>query len=154
VSTQSEIRFSFEKAPSVLFSVIHRPVALVHIYAKQLRIWIPVWGIVDTGADYTLLPKGYAQRLGIDLRKDCKVFKTTGVGGQQKSYILREGKIKIGSFERTIPIGFLEKSDIPPLLGRQGLLETFELIFKDMRRFLEIYNHKDEVLDIFRENQQ
>ena len=30
--------------------------------------------IVDTGADYTLLPRFLAEDLKIDLEKDCKVF--------------------------------------------------------------------------------
>lgn len=41
--------------------------------------------IVDTGADYTLLPRFMAEKLGINLEKDCKDFTTFGVGGGRKS---------------------------------------------------------------------
>lgn len=125
-----EIRFRFEKAISSIFSAIFRPIAQAHFYGKS-GIWIPVWGIVDTGADYTLLPKGYAEKLGVNLKRDCKVYKTLGIGGQEKSYIYPHGRIRMGQFERKAPIGFLERIDVPPLFGRQGFLETFELIFKN-----------------------
>ena len=137
---QNEIRFSFEKTSSSIFTSVFRPIAQIHFRARQSNFWVPVWGIVDTGADYILLPKGYAQKLEINLSRDCRIYKTLGIGGQERSCIYLNAKIRIGSFERTAPIGFLERNDIPPLFGRQGFLETFELIFK---------NHET----IFRENQ-
>lgn len=128
---QKVITFPFEKVRSKIFTQILRPVAQVFFYSRLTKIWIPVWGIVDSGADYTLLPRGYAQKFGIDLKKDCKEYSTFGVGGEEKSYIFNQGLLKIGDWERTAPIGFLAKTDIPPLFGRQGFLETFEVTFKN-----------------------
>ncbi len=125
-----EIRFQFEQFTSSIFPIIYRPVIRVHLKSKK-GIWIPARGIVDTGADYTLLPKWYAQKLGIDLKKDCVVQKSMGIGGEEKSYVYLNAKVKVGNFTRIIPVGFLDREDIPPLFGRQGLLETFELIFKN-----------------------
>lgn len=85
--------------------------------------------IIDTGADYSLLPKYFAERLSIKLKKDCQLFKTAGIGGEEKVYFLNSLKVKIGSWERNIPVGFLDKDNIPPLLGRHLFLETFETIF-------------------------
>ena len=85
--------------------------------------------IVDTGADYTLLPYFYAYDLGINLKKDCKPYSTPGVGGKEKVYIFKKAKVKLGNWERMIPVGFLERDNIPPLLGRQGFLETFNVLF-------------------------
>lgn len=85
--------------------------------------------IVDTGADYTLLPRFMANKLGIDLEKDCKIFSTFGVGGAERVYFLNKIRAKLGVWERIIPIGFLERDEIPPLLGRHQFLETFETLF-------------------------
>lgn len=85
--------------------------------------------IVDTGADYTLLPRFMASILGIDLEKDCRIFKTLGVGGEERVYFLPKIKAKLGDWERTIPIGFLERNEIPPLMGRHQFFETFETNF-------------------------
>ena len=125
------IKFPFEKRPSPYFKTIYRPVALAEFYSKNLDLWVSAWCIVDTGADYTLLPAGYADKLSINLKKDCDFIKTLGVGGEGKGYLYRGGKIRIGDWEAVAPIGFLETEDVPPLLGRQSLLETLEVTFKD-----------------------
>lgn len=85
--------------------------------------------IVDSGADYTLLPRYLAHELGIDLEKDCKLFNTFGVGGTERVYFLPKIEVRIGNWKRIIPIGFLERNEIPPLFGRHLFLETFETLF-------------------------
>lgn len=85
--------------------------------------------IVDTGADYTLLPRFMAHELGISLETDCKTFSTYGVGGGERVYFLPNIKVRLGKWKRTIPVGFLERNEIPPLMGRHLFLETFETLF-------------------------
>lgn len=121
--------FPFEKRPSSIFKEVFRPVAQVFLYSEAKKVWYEIWMIIDTGADYTLLPGHLADRLGIDLNKECQRFKTSGIGGEEKVYIKKNLKVKIGNWERTVPVGFLDKDNIPPLLGRQGFLETFEVLF-------------------------
>ena len=128
---QNEVQFNFEQTPSPIFGSVFRPIALVHFYARKTDVWIPVWGIVDSGADYTLLPKGYAEKLGIDLIKDCQEYATFGIGGEEKSRIFKSAILRIGDWKRKAPIGFLGTNDVPPLFGRQGFLETFEIILKN-----------------------
>ncbi len=123
------LTFPFEKSLSPIFGTIHRPVAKVYFFSQAKKRWYETWMIVDTGADYTLLPKYFAARLGVDLSKDCQVFRTAGIGGEEKVYLLRKTKVKIGQWERDVPVGFLQRDDIPPLLGRQLFLETFEVSF-------------------------
>ena len=123
------LSFPFEKRFSPLLGEIYRPIAKVLFYSAGKNRWYEVWMIVDSGADYTILPKYFAQRLGVDLKKDCRVFKTSGIGGEEKVYFLAGIKIKIGHWERNIPVGFLNKDEIPPLLGRHKFLETFEVLF-------------------------
>lgn len=128
---QNEVQFSFEKAPSSIFGYVFRPIALVYFYSKKTNVWIPVWGIVDSGADYTLLPRGYAEKLGIDLIRNCEEYKTFGIGGEEKSKIFKHAILRIGNWTRKAPIGFLGSNDIPPLFGRQGFPETFEVVLKN-----------------------
>ena len=85
--------------------------------------------IADTGADYTLLPKFLADQLGIDLNKDCQPFTSYGVGGNQKVYLFPSLRIRLGEWERRIPVGFLDKDAVPPLLGRHKALEKFNTLF-------------------------
>lgn len=85
--------------------------------------------LVDTGADYTLLPHVYASHLGIQVERECRVFETMGIGGRERVYLLQRWPIRLGVWRREIPIGFLTRNDVPPLLGRQACLETFKVTF-------------------------
>ena len=121
------VTFSYEKSSSSILGTVYRPLAQVLFYSEPTQSWIKVDMLVDTGADYSLLPKYLAEELGINLKKDCQALKTRGVGGNQKVYFLEKIKVKIGEMERMIPVGFLDSNDIPPLLGRHQFLETFEV---------------------------
>ena len=103
--------------------------AQVFFWSEKEKHWSEIWMIVDTGADYTLLPRYLAADLGVNLEKDCKVFSTQGIGGNERVYFLPKIKVKLGKWERVIPIGFLERNEIPPLMGRHLFLETFEALF-------------------------
>lgn len=124
-----KLNFPFQKKRSDIFGTIHRPVAYVNFWSTVINNWVRVAMIVDTGADYTLLPHFYAHDLGINLKKDCKSHFTFGIGGRERVHIFKEARVKLGSWERTIPVGFLERDNIPPLLGRQDFLEVFDIRF-------------------------
>ncbi len=83
--------------------------------------------IVDTGADYTLLPRYESENLGINLETECHPFLTEGVGGSETMYLLKRCRVKLGERELFIPLGFLDRDNIPPLPGRQDFLETFRM---------------------------
>ena len=123
------LKFLFRKESSTILGTIHRPIAKVLFLSKKGNYWSEIWMIVDTGADYTLLPRYVAHDLQIDLEKECKVLLTQGIGGAEKVYFLPKITVKLGEWERTIPVGFLERDGIPPLMGRHLFFETFEATF-------------------------
>ncbi len=127
------VTFPFEKVYSTLFGTIYRPAAWVEFWSKKTNNWIGIWMVVDTGADYSLLPGYMSEYIGIDRKKDCKKLSTYGVGGSENVYLLEKAKVKLGQWEIQAPIGFFEKDSVPPLLGRQGFMEKFATLF---------YNHK------------
>lgn len=125
------ISFPFKEENSPIFGKIRRPIAQVYFNDKKHDLWQPVTMIVDTGADYTLLPLFLAEELGVDLGKDCKTITTQGVGGTSKVYLLKNKiEARIGDLKRQIPLGFLDNDYIPPLLGRQEFFETFKVVFE------------------------
>ncbi len=123
------LTFPFEKSSSPILGKIYRPIAQVFFFSKIKNRWYGAWMIVDTGADYTLLPKYFSVRLGVNLKKDCKVFKTAGIGGEEKVYLLKGARVKLGKWEKRIPVGFLDRDEVPPLLGRYSFMEKFETLF-------------------------
>lgn len=125
-----KILFPYEEKRSNIFKVVKRPIALVDIWSTNLNKFLTYSFIVDTGADYTLLPKTIAKDLGIDILKDCYPYESKGIGGKEQVYFLKKKiSIMIGEVKRQIPIGFLQRDDIPPLLGRHQCLDTFEVLF-------------------------
>ncbi|OGM18493.1 hypothetical protein A2686_02710 [Candidatus Woesebacteria bacterium RIFCSPHIGHO2_01_FULL_38_10] len=116
---------------------IYRPYAIVYIYSKLRNKWQPIETVIDSGADYTLLPKRYAGILGINLT-DSNVESTIGVGGSETVYQYQNLTVKIGDYQIRIPAGFLERDDIPSLLGRLDCLEKLRLIFENKESRFEI----------------
>jgi len=123
------LAFKFEEIPSEIFGNIYRPYARVLFKIKGTDQWENIRMVVDTGADYTILPKFYAGILNIDLAKDCVIHTTFGVGGAETVYLYKGMAVKLGEFERMIPVGFLGNDDVPPLLGRHEFMETFKTLF-------------------------
>lgn len=124
------VKFSFEDAGDGTFGRIFRPVAKVTFHSPNTEKIVDVWMIIDTGADYTILPRHFSEKLRISLERDCTKDTTTGVGGDKTVYLCKfKIKVQIGPLERSIPIAFLDSNEIPPLLGRIGFLETFNTEF-------------------------
>ncbi len=121
------VSFPFETRHSSVFKIVSRPIAVVSFWSKVISDWTRITMVVDTGADYTILPRNEAINLGIDLLKDCVRFQTYGVGGKETVYLRRSWKVKLGNIELSVPIGFLDTDDIPPLLGRQDFLEKLDI---------------------------
>ena len=130
--------FPYEDKPSTLFEGLKRPVADVKFWSAKRKRWLICRMVVDTGADYSVLPETFARDLAIDLKKECLTIKTAGVGGEQKVYLLKKKILtKVGSSRKRIPLGFLARGnnqyEIPPLLGRYKALDSFGVCFKNFR---------------------
>lgn len=132
------VSFPFNYIYKTKIGRIYRPYAIVYAYSEIRKKWQPIEMVVDTGADYSLFPKRYSFIFGIDLKKDCMADTTLGVGGTEKVYQYKNLPIKIGNWQRKIPIGFLERDDIPPLLGRLECLEVFRLVFENKESLFEL----------------
>ena len=124
------VSFPYEIKPSSIFGSIRRPIAEVSFWSSERKKWFIYTMIVDTGADYTIFPLKVSFDLGIDIEKDCTQYFTRGIGGSEKVYFYNKKlSVKVGTHQIKIPIGFLERDDIPPLLGRYKCLDLFDALF-------------------------
>lgn len=131
--------FPFARIGKTYLGEIFRPYALVEFGSDRINWWVPIQAVIDTGADYTLLPKRLSSFLGVDIASECIAQATQGVGGMETIYLLKKGvKIKIGKWQKEIPVGFLERDDIPTLLGRLECLEVFTLLLDKKKANFEI----------------
>lgn len=125
-----DVKFSFEDAGRSYFGRVFRPIAKVSIQSPKSALWADTWMVVDTGADFTILPRYLSKDLEISLERDCVKDVTAGVGGQRTIYLVKSKiKARIGSLERMIPLAFIDTNEVPALLGRLGFLETFDTEF-------------------------
>ena len=123
-------KFSFEERHSAIFGKIRYPVAIVNFWSNKINRWVKIKMLIDSGADYTILPRYMAKDLGVDIEKDGEQFATEGIGGKETVYLIRDYRVKIGDIELKIPVGFLERDSIPPLLGRQEFMEDLKIVFE------------------------
>ena len=89
------LAFPFRKEKSTIFGSIYRPIAQVSFWSQRYKVWEEITVIVDTGADYTLLPNYLADMFGIDLETEAQPFSTQGVGGKETVYIVPKHKVLI-----------------------------------------------------------
>lgn len=122
------VSFPYELRQSDIFGAIRRPVARVELYSWVFRRWLAYTMVVDTGADYCVLPARIALHLGIELTH-CEQQTASGIGGQQKVFVHRRVRLRLGPWEFLVPVGFVQREDLPPLLGRYRCLDTFDLRF-------------------------
>lgn len=125
-----DVKFPYEDAGKGIFGKILRPIAKVTLQSPDDGKFVDIWMVVDTGADYTILPRHFSQKLRISLERDCIKDITFGVGGEQSVYFYKNRiNARIGNLKRKIPLAFLDSNEVPALIGRLGFLETFDTSF-------------------------
>ena len=125
-----DVRFRYEDNGNTSFGRILRPVAKVTLDSPAVSKSVSIWMVVDTGADYTIIPRHYSEKLRISLERDCFKDITFGVGGNQTIYFLKSKIVAhLGNLKRDIPLAFFDNNEVPALMGRLGFLETFDTEF-------------------------
>ena len=125
-----DVKFPFEDGGETSFGRFYRPIAKVNLKSLELNKFVDIWMVVDTGADYTIIPRHFSEKLRISLERDCFKDTTYGVGGEQTIYFFKSKiSAKIGRLNRKVPLAFFDNNEVPALLGRLGFLETFNTEF-------------------------
>jgi len=82
--------------------------------------------LVDTGADYLMLPRVVATRLGYNLTVGRKVT-VRGATGASSGVIVSGCNIEIESVPLTVDILFNNSGSSPPLIGRNAIFALKDL---------------------------
>ena len=124
--------FPYRREYSTLIGEIHRPVATIHLQAKNKK-WIGFTLYADAGADITLLPKSACKGLGYSL----KTGKPGHVGGITKGKIkvyIHEINARLGEETFKARIAFAQTENIPPLLGRTDVFDHFKVCYNNKQK--------------------
>ena len=114
---------------------VWRPVVTLDIFGPNNKTHKTL-GLVDSGADVTLLNLEYAKLLGVDL-KATEVRTTQGITGKAQKTYHTTLDIQVKHLDRiTIPVGFLEDLPIACLLGQESFFTQYRIKFsRDIKRF-------------------
>lgn len=106
-----------------------RPIVELELAGKNETI--QVLGLIDSGADTTLMNIQYAKVLGIDLeRAQKKEF--LGIGDARVTTFLSSVTMKVKHFDTpiTTPVAFTDSPSVDVLLGQEDFFECFRIKFE------------------------
>jgi hypothetical protein len=112
-------------------------VTLSYTHTRQLKM------LVDSGADFCLMPKQLGIDLGYEVGREEVMSKAEGVCGEV-DYVLRRVEISIDGQILTAPIAWLQTDDaVECLLGREMIFDKFDIEFKQRDRQI-IFKYRDD----------
>ena len=87
---------------------------------------------IDTGSDFTILPKYMAIEIGIDL-SHCETTLAYGISSEPLKAYIASIMIKIAKMELPVRCLITERNDTPLLLGRMDIFDKFNITFDNTR---------------------
>jgi hypothetical protein len=107
-----------------------RPALPIVIHGTKSRV--AVRALVDSGADYSILPKGYASYLGVDLDAAEELPSTTagGSGVVLVHPLPLEAEVQAMSIRFAMKSAFTERGNTV-LLGREDFFQEFRVTFDE-----------------------
>ncbi len=121
------------------FPTVHLPVIPITLVGKSETV--EVMGLLDSGADYSLIPREIAEVVGMNLKK--KPEPIGGIGGECNA-INSNVRIKVQRgheaytfFVNAYIIDALD-DDFPVLIGRDGFFGQFKITFDESKRNISL----------------
>jgi hypothetical protein len=88
---------------------------------------------IDSGADVSLLPRQFGERLGLALDKN-KIQEIKGIGERAVPVVISTVRMRIGEKEFDSKVAFSLIEEVPLILGRQDVFDNFEITFDQKNR--------------------
>jgi hypothetical protein len=145
MTSGKDITFLYKNFPTLGDSL--KPVAEFFLSYDGGEKNVPVVGLIDTGADCSLLPYGLAFTLRIPQEKLTQNAKRVKCGcGKEIGHYHTQVKMRIGEHEFVTPIIFVTprkvkdnhgkvmQEDINAILGRDAAFTKFDVLFKEREK--------------------
>ncbi len=125
------MRFLYKEKESKILGAILRPLIKIEIFSEKHKDWEIIDNVlIDTGADLTVLPRF----IGESIISDITTGEYTEIKGIVPTSLLiafvHKLKIKAAGREFETKAAIADSNDVPPILGRYGALDLFDLEFK------------------------
>ena len=126
-----EYCFPYREELSETFGRIARPAVEVFLKA-QTGPRFRVFAYADSGADFSLFPRGICKMLGLELKTGQRSL-IQGVSGKPGVVYLHRVEMRIGETSISVRVGFATSERMPYLLGRLDVLDHFDIRFEKGR---------------------
>ena len=104
------------------------PVPTIELPVKSPRGFHEIRFVVDSGADFSMMPRSAAKDIGANL-DEASSLTITGIEGSDVSALLGRITLKVAQVELTIPCLFSPVENTPYVLGRMGFFHRFAVTF-------------------------
>ena len=106
-----------------------RPIVELEIIGKNDTL--NALGLIDSGADTTMMNIEYAKVLGIDL-ENAQKKEFLGIGSARVTTYISSVTMKVKHFDTpiTTPVAFTDSSSVDVLLGQEAFFECFRIKFE------------------------
>ena len=132
------MRFKYKvvKTPNGLTKL--RPVIPVQFIGSK-DVW-DTFAILDSGADVSVISKDQAEAIGISTEGEITVANgVTGPGEFISSHVSIHIEKGHEDYRFNIPVSItLRPYELPPLLGRSGIFDRFEITFKEHEKRIDM----------------
>lgn len=115
--------------------LISRPIIPISLEFQGAKIRYEA--LIDSGADFTILPIGLISVLNIDIKK-CKEVNFSGVGGEIINGVITKVALGIGEHNYLTNVVFAEISGAIGILGQLGFFNFFKVVFDLKKKEIEI----------------
>ena len=113
-----------------------RPIVTLEVCGPSASF--KVTGLIDSGADTTLMDVSIATVLGINLT-DANKHVTYGIDGKPHEIHETEVAIQVDKLNQiTIPVSFMENLPVPCLLGQEGFFDAYRIKFERDHKTFEL----------------
>lgn len=119
------IVFRYKAEKGAKGQLVKRPV--VDVWFKKENNWVEFHPYIDSGADITLIPFSLGKLFGFRPEGE-KIEEIGGIRGAVP-IIYKKWKIKIGEKIFPILLAWALIEEVPPLLGRADVFDTFKITF-------------------------
>lgn len=105
----------------------------IRLQVNTIYGWRPYQFLLDTGADFTVVPESLATLIDLDLRR-CPQEYTLGI--DDRPLPARVGSITISLGDEIVRVRchFLKSENTPYLLGRMDLFSRFDIFLRNGQR--------------------
>ncbi|MBU0630881.1 MAG: retropepsin-like domain-containing protein [Candidatus Margulisbacteria bacterium] len=128
----SVIQYAWREEASESFGKVMRPVAEIHIRDKN-DVWRAITMYIDSGADISIVSRSFGELFGHNVAKGKKI-KLKGVSGEHIIAYVHKMRMLIGKHEIQVEVAIADVEEIPNILGRKEVFNSFEIQFKNLKK--------------------